>query len=147
MKKDKRQRKIKTKTGLGILALVIAIGVIALGYLTYRAVKVVQLSKQVDVQVDGSQKYKTVSNKKLWKQYETSDPADIITGNPDAKKQETAIVFAGLSESSETNEKILDYLKQAKIQATFAIPAASARENDGFIKELKRVGKSLQAMA
>lgn len=143
MKKDKRQRKIKTKTGLGILALVIAIGVIALGYLTYRAVKVVQLSKQVDVQVDGSQKYKTVSSKKLWKQYETSDPADIITGNPDAKKQETAIVFAGLSESSETNEKILDYLKQAKIQATFAIPAARARENDGFIKELKKSGQKL----
>ncbi|MDQ7161998.1 hypothetical protein RCG42_04150 [Lactobacillus delbrueckii subsp. lactis] len=54
-----------------------------------------------------------------------------------------ALIFAGLTDSQESNEKILGYLKKAGLSASFALPAARARENDVLIKDLVKSRQQL----
>lgn len=54
-----------------------------------------------------------------------------------------ALIFAGLTDSQESNEKILGYLKKAGLSASFALPAARARENDVPIKDLVKSRQQL----
>ncbi|APG73230.1 hypothetical protein LJ046_05910 [Lactobacillus delbrueckii subsp. jakobsenii ZN7a-9 = DSM 26046] len=54
-----------------------------------------------------------------------------------------ALIFAGLTDSQESNEKILGYLKKAGLSASFALPAARVRENDVLIKDLVKSRQQL----
>ncbi|GEA78048.1 hypothetical protein LDE04_02280 [Lactobacillus delbrueckii subsp. lactis] len=54
-----------------------------------------------------------------------------------------ALIFAGLTDSQESNEKILGYLKKAGLSASFALPAARTRENDVLIKDLVKSRQQL----
>ncbi|MGM9904841.1 polysaccharide deacetylase family protein, partial [Lactobacillus sp.] len=141
--RKKTKRKLD-KTGWGIVTIVIAIAVVLAGWLTYRAVQVARLSRQVDVKVDGTKELKSgKASAKLLAKYEAAQPADLLTSQTAAKKRSAVLVFAGLTDSQETNEKILDYLKKAGVSAAFALPAARARENDVMIKDLVKSRQQL----
>lgn len=59
MRKEERKRKKLDKTGWGIVTVVIALALLSAGWLTYRAVQVARLSRQVDVKVDGTKELKS----------------------------------------------------------------------------------------
>lgn len=137
MRKEARKKKKLDKTGWGIVTVVIILALLSAGWLTYRAVQVARLSWQVDVKVDGTKELKSgKASAKLLAKYAAAEPADLLTSQTAAKKRSAVLVFAGLTDSQESNEKILDYLKKAGVSAAFALPAARARENDVLIKDL-----------
>lgn len=144
MRKEERKRKKLDKTGWGIVTVVIALALLSAGWLTYRAVQVARLSWQVDVKVDGTKELKSgKASAKLLAKYAAAEPADLLTSQKGAKQRSVALVFAGLTDSQESNEKILDYLKKAGLSASFALPAARARENDVLIKDLVKSRQQL----
>ncbi|WP_373868186.1 polysaccharide deacetylase family protein, partial [Lactobacillus nasalidis] len=126
------------------MALIAVLAIAAGSWLTYRTVQLVRLSRQVDVKVDGSRQYKSGrADAKLLKKYAASQPAALLTGRTQAKKRSVVLLFAGLTDSEESNERILRLLKQAGVKATFALPAARARENDVLLRQLLKNGQQI----
>lgn len=132
----------KTSTGMGVLILVIAAAICLLGWTAYRGVQIARLSRKIDVHVDGttSLKKQPVSGKLLAK-YGKSAPSDLITSKQATKTVKVSLVFAGINEDEEIDEHILRLLKQYRIKATFAVPAAHARENDVLLREIAKNGQ------
>lgn len=131
MRKEARKKKKLDKTGWGIVTVVIILALLS-------------ASRQVDVKVDGTKELKSgKASAKLLAKYAAAEPADLLTSQTAAKKRSAVLVFAGLTDSQESNEKILDYLKKAGVSAAFALPAARARENDVLIKDLVKSRQQL----
>ena len=77
MRKEARKRKKLDKTGWGIVTVVIVLALLSAGWLTYRAVQVARLSRQVDVKVDGTKELKSEkASAKLLAKYAAAEPAD-----------------------------------------------------------------------
>lgn len=78
MRKEARKRKKLDKTGWGIVTVVIVLALLSAGWrLTYRAVQVARLSRQVDVKVDGTKELKSgKASAKLLAKYAAVEPAD-----------------------------------------------------------------------
>lgn len=127
---------------MGVLILVIAAAICLLGWTAYRGVQIARLSRKIDVHVDGttSLKKQPVSGKLLAK-YGKSAPSDLIISKQATKTVKVSLVFAGINEDEEIDEHILRLLKQYRIKATFAVPAAHARENDVLLREIAKNGQ------
>ncbi|MBT8858790.1 hypothetical protein BTH48_04245 [Lactobacillus delbrueckii subsp. bulgaricus] len=73
MRKEARKRKKLDKTGWGIVTVVIVLALLSAGWLTYRAVQVARLSRQVDVKVELKS---GKASAKLLAKYAAAEPAD-----------------------------------------------------------------------
>jgi hypothetical protein len=54
-----------------------------------------------------------------------------------------ALIFAGLTDSQESNEKILGYLKKAGLSASFALPAARVLIKDLVKSRQQLIGSGI----
>ena len=65
-----------------------------------------------------------------------ASPANVIGDNTAAQKNRLGIVFVGFTEEDDTNEKILELIRDKGIRASFAISAADGLTNEEFVDNL-----------
>ncbi len=132
-------------TGLAILVILAAAVVLALAFCVHYLLELRRISTYTDVEVDGTVTAATSGDaEELLNRFREASPAEAVTGDgASAEKTSVAVVFSGLNDDVTVNEEILEALQEQSAQASFAIPAIGARENQGMVQKILLSGNSI----
>ena len=133
-----KRRRVRNLALLGVLlGLCIAAAVVWLLYYHNRT----YLSDAV-ANVDGTIETGSNAVELALKGLNESAPADIIQGAP-GETTRVGLVFVGLTEEADTNHAVLELIKQNGLKASFALSAAEALDNEGFLTDMLAEGNEL----
>ena len=132
--------KKRAGTGMAVLHVVIAVAIILILISFIRMIRVYRLSKKLDVRVDGTVSEVSSEWSEKTDEYEDTSPADVLVSKTDDQRREVSIVFIGVNENESINQRVLKLVRKNRIPASFAIPAIHARENDGFLSQIRKAG-------